>query len=77
MIINKQELLCSGTCIRARKLALAALEAALAAGDPKFSLDDFDSIYVIGAGKAVGRMAEALFDILDYEITIRILFSEN
>lgn len=88
-MINKQELLHSGTCVKARKLALGALEAALAAADAKaalkahvklrgrtlqiknerFSLDAFDSIYVIGAGKASGHMAEALFNILRDKIS--------
>lgn len=88
-IINKKELLNSKTCIRARRLALGAIEAALAAADARtavkahvklkgsylqvnnerFSLDDFDSIYVIGAGKASGHMTEALFDILRHRIT--------
>lgn len=87
-IINKEELLSPGTCIRARRLALGALKAALAVADAKaavkthvklsdrtlqiknerFSLDSFDSIYVIGAGKALGYMAEALFDILHHRI---------
>jgi glycerate-2-kinase len=35
----------------------------------KYSLDDFDSIHVIGAGKASGYMAEALFYILNDRIT--------
>ncbi|MFQ5969680.1 MAG: glycerate kinase [Nitrososphaerales archaeon] len=88
MIVNKQELLRSRTCIRARKLALGAIETALVAADAKvsvkthvkmkgktlqikkerFSLDGLDSIYVIGAGKASGHMAEALFNILDDRI---------
>lgn len=35
----------------------------------RYSLNDFDSIRVIGAGKASGHMAEALFDILQDRIT--------
>lgn len=89
MIINKQKLLHTGTCVKARRLILGALEAALSAADPKVSvrnnvklkdktlqimgnrylLNDFDSIHVIGAGKASGHMAEALFDMLHDRIT--------
>jgi len=89
MIINKQKLLHAGTCVKARRLILGGLEAALLAADPKVSvsnnvklkgktlqimnkqylLNDFDSIHVIGAGKASGHMAEALFDILHERIT--------
>ena len=89
MITNKQKLLRAGTCVRARRLILGAIEASLSAADPKvcvsrhvklqgktlhvmqsrYSLNDFDSIHVIGAGKASGRMAEALFDILRDRIT--------
>jgi len=89
MIINKRKLLHTGTCVKARRLILGALEAALSAADPKvavksnvklegnmlqimrekYTLNDFDSIYVIGAGKASGHMAEALFDILGDKIT--------
>ncbi len=89
MIINKQKLLRTGTCVKARRLILGALEAALSAVDPKvlindnvklrgktlqiidrkYLLNNFDSIHVIGAGKASGHMAEALFDILQDRIT--------
>ena len=89
MIINKQKLLHTGTCVKARRLILGALETALSAADPKVSirnnvklkdktlqimgnrylLNDFDSIHVIGAGKASGHMAEALFGILHDKIT--------
>lgn len=89
MITNKQRLLHTGTCVKARRVILGALEAALSAADPKvsvrnnvklkgktlqimgkqYSLNDFDSIHVIGAGKASGRMAEALYDILYDRIT--------
>ncbi len=35
----------------------------------KYCLNEFDSIHVIGAGKASGHMAQALFDILEDKIT--------
>jgi len=35
----------------------------------KYCLDEFDSIHVIGAGKASGHMAEALFDTLEDKIS--------
>ena len=89
LIINKNELLHAGTCIRERRLILGALEASLSAADPKLSvkknvklkgrtlhimgikycLNKFDSIHVIGGGKASGHMAEALFGILQDRIT--------
>jgi len=88
MITNKKELLRSDTCVKARKLALGALEAALLAADPKIAVKknvilkdnelhitnelyqlDFDHVYVIGAGKASGYMAEAFNEILHSEIT--------
>lgn len=89
MITNKKTLLRSGTCVKARKLAIGALEVALVAADPKttvkrhvvlknnilrirnesYNLKNFNSVYVIGAGKASGYMAEALNDILDDRIT--------
>lgn len=89
MIANKRELLRQGTCVKARKLVLGALEAALLAADPKrsvkkhvklkgnmlliadecYPLDDFDRVYVIGAGKASGYMAEAINELLNDRIT--------
>jgi glycerate-2-kinase len=88
MIINKKKLLRHGTCVKARKLVLGALEAALLAADPKRLVRknvmlkgnilwvtnrryrlDFDHVYVIGAGKASGYMAEALNEILRDRIT--------
>ncbi|MFY3740261.1 MAG: glycerate-2-kinase [Candidatus Nitrosomirales archaeon] len=89
LIINKNELLHAGTCLRERRLILGALEASLSAADPKlsvkknvklkgktlhimgikYSLNNFDSIHVIGSGKASGHMAEALFGILQDRIT--------
>jgi glycerate-2-kinase len=89
LIIDKNKLLHTGTSVRERRLILGALQASLAAADPKISvkknvklkgktlyvmknkycLNDFDSIRVIGAGKASGHMAEALFGILQDRIT--------
>jgi glycerate-2-kinase len=88
MITNKKELLRARTCVKARKLVLAALEAALLAADPKRTVRqhvrlkgntlqimneqyqlDFDHVYVIGAGKASGYMAEALNEVLRDRIT--------
>ena len=74
---------------KARALALASLEAALEAADPKriieskvaiknrrlkigeheFDLRNLEHIYVIGGGKASGKMAEALESILENRIS--------
>ncbi|MFQ6068704.1 MAG: glycerate kinase [Candidatus Bathyarchaeia archaeon] len=74
---------------KARRLALDALEAALAAADPKkiikskvtvqnnffkidqykFNLNKFRHIYVVGGGKASGKMAEALESIFGNRIS--------
>ncbi len=74
---------------KARALALASLEAALEAADPKktiesevavknkrlkigqheFDLHKLEHIYVVGGGKASGKMAEALESILENRIS--------
>lgn len=74
---------------KARKIALAALEAALEAVDPirifnsrvtvesdmlrvgshRFDLNDFEHIYVVGGGKASGKMAEAVESVLGNRIS--------
>jgi glycerate-2-kinase len=97
MILNKRELVNKRTCVRARRLVLGALEAALLAADPRrsvrekmkvkdnvlqianksYRLDRFDHIYVIGAGKASGSMAEALNEILGKKVTSGLVIIPN
>lgn len=91
-IKNKKALIKNaGTALdrKARALALASLEAALEAVDPRkiieskvavknkrlkigqheFNLDVFEHVYVVGGGKASGKMAEALESILKNRIS--------
>lgn len=83
----------SGVNRRARRIALTALEGALAAVDPReiiqskvtlknnrlrihqqeFDLDRFNKIVVIGGGKASGKMAEALEEILGDRISAGVV----
>jgi glycerate 2-kinase len=91
-IKNKKELIRNAETAldrKARALALASLEAALEAADPRkiiesrvavknnrlkigqheFNLPSFEHVYVIGGGKASGKMAEALESILGNRIS--------